>query len=67
MDRSGGHASNCTVSPICLPSAGFPKGQRRYTTGLLAFRRKLGGASQGFPQLGDVRENHKTKAGKIGS
>ncbi|CAH1962652.1 unnamed protein product [Acanthoscelides obtectus] len=22
MDRSGGHASNCMVSPICLPSAG---------------------------------------------
>ncbi|CAH2001345.1 unnamed protein product [Acanthoscelides obtectus] len=22
MDRSGGHTSNCTVSPICLPSAG---------------------------------------------
>ncbi|CAH1984543.1 unnamed protein product [Acanthoscelides obtectus] len=21
MDRSGGHTSNCTVSPICLPSA----------------------------------------------
>ncbi|CAH1954923.1 unnamed protein product [Acanthoscelides obtectus] len=22
MDRSGSHTSNCTVSPICLPSAG---------------------------------------------
>ncbi|CAH1984542.1 unnamed protein product [Acanthoscelides obtectus] len=23
MDRSGGHTSNCTVSPICLPSAAY--------------------------------------------